>query len=118
MSKIKPWSEMIRKKNKKQEEIQILKEREKIANYLFDLACGKTPKEAMKELEKHGRPRWMTDYAKETEKNYKRCKNCSHPRNDHRINIEEFKDICNVIIINENGSHSECACGMYLSPER
>ena len=49
MPKIKPWSEMIRKKNKKQEEIQILKEREKIANYLFDLACGKTSQEAMKE---------------------------------------------------------------------
>jgi|SRR5437870_1965320 len=111
--RIKPWSEMIRKKNKKQEEIQILKEREKIANYLFDLACGKSPQEAMKELEKKGKPRWMKDYSKETEKNLKNCKNCSHPRNDHRINVEAFKDMCNII---EN--MKQCACRMYLSPEK
>jgi len=111
--RIKPWSEMIRRKNKKQEEIQSLKEREKIGNFLIDIASGKTPQEAMKELEKKGKPRWMIDYSKETEKNYKRCKNCSHPRNDHRINVEEFKDMCNVI---EN--MTQCACGMYLSPER
>src|SRR5947207_6713487 len=117
MPRIKPWSKMIRKKNKKQEEIQILKEHEKIANYLFDLACGKSTQEDMKELEKKGRPRWMTDHTKETEKNYKRCKNCSHPRNDHRINVEEFKDICNVIVISET-ERKQCTCGMYLSPEK
>ena len=116
MPRIKPWSEMVKNKRGKKEDIQILKEREKIGNYLIDIASGKTPQEAMKELEKHGRPKWMTDHSKETEKNYKRCKNCSH-RNDHRINVEAFKDMCNVIVISETERH-QCTCGMYLSPEK
>ena len=116
MSRIKPWS-MMNKKASKREQLQSLKDREKAGNYLIAIASGKTPQEAMKELEKHGRPRWMTDHTKETEKNYKRCKNCNHPRNDHRINVEKFKDSCNVIVISET-ERKQCTCGMYLSPEK
>ena|SRR5438132_704556 len=113
MPRIKPWSEIVRNKKGRKNEIQILKEREKLGNALIDLSLGKPVADVMKELEKKGKPRWMKDYSKETEKNYKKCKNCNHPRNNHRINTEAFKDSCNVI---EN--MKQCTCGMYLSPER